>query len=240
VTFLVINAARPKLNRKGIRQALGCAWDPRALKLVFQDYVLPIHTLLPKGLVANEGPVPAGEFSLGKARALMKKEGVSGEIQLEMLLQKDDGLLFQLLSMYARNLKQIGIHVKLTRLDAQALAARIALGDYDLAYSGWIADYPDPDSMIFPLLSAQLQVQGLANIAGAKRRDLDELLKAARRERDAKKRESLYGDINRTIIADGLVIPLYQDKRVIIYNQKIGRVQPNPLGKLFLFDLSVQ
>ncbi|MCX6557024.1 MAG: ABC transporter substrate-binding protein [Candidatus Aminicenantes bacterium] len=240
VTFLVINAARPPLHRKGVRQALGCAWDPRALKLVFQDYVLPVHTLLPKGLVADEGQAPASRFSLDKARALLKKEGISGEIQLEMLLQKDDGLLFQLLSMYARNLKQIGIRVKLTRLDVQALAARIARGEYDLAYAGWVADYPDPDSMIFPLLSAQLQAQGLANIAGAKRLDLDNLLKAARCERDAKKRESLYCDINRTIIADGLVIPMYQDKRVIIFNQRIGRVQPNPLGKVFLFDLSPQ
>ncbi|HSQ34498.1 MAG TPA: ABC transporter substrate-binding protein [Candidatus Binatia bacterium] len=238
VTFAVVNSSRPQLSRKGVRQALGYAWDPRALKLVFQDYVLPIHTLLPQGLIRNDAPAPAGVFSLEKARALLKKEGFSGELQLEMLLLKDDGLLFQLFSIYARNLKQIGIHLRLTRLETKALAARIARNDYDLAYSGWIADYPDPDSMIFPLLSPQLQEQGLANIAGAKRLDLDQLLKAARCEGDAKKRETLYSDINHAVIADVLIIPLYQDKRVIISNQKVGRVQPNPLGKFFLFDLT--
>jgi len=240
VTFAVVNSLRPPLNRKDIRQAMACAWDPRALKLVFQDFVLPIDSLLPKGLLADKKAAPASRFSLAKAQALMKKEGIRGEIQLEMLLQKDDGLLFDLLSMYAINLKQIGIKLKLIRLDSAALAARIAKNDYDLAYSGWIADYPDPDSMMFPLLSAPLQQQGLANIAGAKRQDLDNLLKAARRERDAKKRETLYRNIDRTVIADGLVIPLFQDKRVIISNQKIGRFQTNPLGKLYLFDLSPQ
>lgn len=238
VTFAVVNSTRPQLDRKGVRQALGYAWDPRVLKLVFQDYVLPIHTLLPQGLIRSKAPAPAGLFSLEKARALLKKEGPDGELQLEMLLLKDDGLLFQLFSIYARNLKQIGIHLRLTRLETRDLAARIARGDYDLAYSGWIADYPDPDSMIFPLLSPQLQEQGLANIAGAKRLDLDSLLKAARCERDPQKRETLYSDINRIVIADGLIIPLYQDKRVIISNQKVGRVQPNPLGKFFLFDLT--
>ncbi|MCX6554797.1 MAG: ABC transporter substrate-binding protein [Candidatus Aminicenantes bacterium] len=240
VTFVVINAARPTLSRKRVRQALGCAWDPRALKLIFQDYVLPIHTLLPKGLIASETEAPGSEFSLAKAQNLLKKESMEREIQLEMLLQKDDGLLFQLFSMFARNLKQIGIKLKLTRLDAQAYKSRIALGDYDLAYSGWIADYPDPDSMLFPLLSEQLQKQGFANIAGAKRRDLDDLLKAARRERDAKKRQALYRDIDRAIVDDGLVIPLYQDKRVMIYNQKIGRLQPDLLGKFYLNDLQLK
>lgn len=237
VTFAVVNAARPLLNRKRVRQALSHAWDPRALKLVFQDYVLPIHTLLPKGLMAGEPEAQPVGFSLATAKALLKKEGLAGEIQLEMLVQKDDGLLFQLLSMYAKSLKQIGIKLRLTRLDPQAYASRIALGDYDLAYSGWIADFPDPDSMLFPLLSEQLQKQGFANIAGAKRRDLDDLLKVARHERDAKQRLALYRNIDRTVIADGLVIPLYQDKLVIIFNQKIGRLQPDPLGKFFLYDL---
>jgi len=240
VTFAVINSARPQLNRKRVRQALGCAWDPKALKLVFQDYVLPIHTLLPKGLIKTEAAAPGSVFSMAKAKSLLKKEGLEREIPLEVLMQKDDDLLFQLFSMFAKNLKQIGISLKLTRLDADAYASRIALGDYDLAYSGWIADYPDPDSMLFPLLSEQLQKQGFANVASAKRRDLDELLKAARRERDAKKRQTMYRDIDRALIEDGLVIPMYQDKRVIIYNQRIGRMQPDLLGKFYLNDLQLK
>jgi peptide/nickel transport system substrate-binding protein len=240
VTYATVNAARPLLNRKKVRQALSYAWDPRALKLVFQDFVLPIHTLLPRGLIAAETTTPTSEFSLAKAQALLKKEGIAQDIELEMLLQKDDGLLFQLFSMFARNLKQVGIKLRLTRLAPQAYAARIALGDYDLAYSGWIADFPDPDSMIFPLLSEQLQKVGFANIAGAKRRDLDELLKGARRERDPKKRQALYRDIDHILMADGLVIPLYQDKRVMIYNQRIGRLQPTLLGKFYLNDLKLK
>jgi peptide/nickel transport system substrate-binding protein len=240
VTYAVLNAARPFLNRMAVRQALAHAWDPRALKLVFQDYVVPIHSLLPGGLMgegANETPI---DFSLAKAQALLKKEYGGHEIQLEMLLQKDEGLLFQLFSMYAKNLKQIGVKLKLTRLDVPAYSSRVARGDYDLAYSGWIADYPDPDSMLFPLLSAQLQKQGFANIASSKRKDLQSLLTLARREGDAKKRQAIYRGINRAMIADGLVIPLYQDKRVIIFNRKISNILPNPLGKLFLYDLQMK
>jgi peptide/nickel transport system substrate-binding protein len=240
VTYVVVNAARPLLGRKGVRQALGRAWDPRALKLIFQDYALPIHTLLPMNLAGAEPADHASDFSLAKAQALLKKVGLAGEVQLEMLVQQNDALLFQLLSMYAKNLKQIGIKLKLTRLEPHSYTQRIARGDFDLAYSGWIADFPDPDSMLYPLLSEQLQKQGFANIAGARRQDLRGLLTAARRERDAKKRQTLYRNLNRAVIADGLVIPLYQDKRVIIFNRKLGSIQPNPLGKLSLFDLQMK
>lgn len=240
VTFAVLNAARPPLSRKGVRQALSHAWDPRVLKLVFQEYALPVQTLLPMNLAGATPKDQTREFSLAKAQALLKKEGLADEIQLEMLVQKDNGLLFQLLSMYAKNLKHIGIKLKLTRLEPNAYAQRIARGDYDLAASDWIADFADPDSMLFPLLSEQLQKQGFANIAGAKRQDLRDLLIAARRERDAKKRQIMYQNLNRTIITDGLIIPLYQDKQVIIFNRKLGTIQPNPLGKFFLYDLQMK
>ena len=240
VAFAVLNAARPPLNRKGVRQALCHAWDPRALKLVFQDYVLPIHSLLPKGLIADEPEERPIVFSITKAQTLLKKEGLGSEIQLEMLLQKDNGLLFQLFSIYAKNLKQVGVKLKLTLLDTQAYEQRITLGDFDLTNSGWIADYPDPDCMLFPLLSEQLQKQGFPNIVGARRMDLQNLLSMARRESNPQKRQTLYRNLNRSIISDGLVLPLYQDKKVIIFNQKIGHLQPNPLGKFFLFDLQLK
>ena len=240
VTYVVLNSARPALKSRGVRQALCHAWDPRAVKLVFQDYVMPIHSLLPQAMT---GDIPEGtplDFSLAKAQALLKKESAGGEIELEMLVQKDDGLIFQLLSMYAKNLKQVGVKLRLTRLDPAAYAQRIARGDFDLSYSGWVADYPDPDSILFPLMSERLQKQGFANISGCKRKDFPAMLTQARREGDAKKRLAIYRAINRAMVNDGLVLPIFQDKRVILANRKLGNVQPNPLGRIFIYDFKMK
>ncbi len=240
VTYMVLNAARPLLKSKSVRQALGYAWDPRALTFVFQDYVLPIHTLLPPGLSADKDEARTSDFSLAKARELIHSEKRAGGMQLEMLIGQDEDLLYQLFSMYARNLKQVGVKLKFTRLGTDALARRIAAGDFDLAYSGWIADYPDPDSMLFPLLSEQLQKQGFANAAPSKRQDLLDLLARARRERRSAQRQALYREIDRVLVNDILVIPMYQDKRVIIFNRKLGNIPLNPLGKLNLFELKLK
>jgi peptide/nickel transport system substrate-binding protein len=239
VTYAVLNSARPGLRSKEVRQALCHAWDPRAVKLMFQDYVLPIHSLLPRAMngdAAEEAPLG---YSLAKAQALLKRAG-GGELQLEMLLPKDEGLMFQLFSMFAKTLKQLNVKLKLTRLDAAAYAQRIAQGDFDLSYSGWIADYPDPDSILFPLMSERLRKQGFANISGSRRADLSSMLIQARREGDAKKRLALYRTINRAMISDGLVLPIYQDKRVILVNRKLGGVMPNPLGRIFIYDFRMK
>jgi peptide/nickel transport system substrate-binding protein len=237
VTFIAVNAGRPLLGRRRVRQALGRAWDPRALKLVFQDYVMPVRSVLPRGMMPDAPETPGTGFSLAQAQALLNKENIGREWELEMLLQKNDDLLLQLFSMYGKNLKQVGIKLKLTRLDPEAYADRVMRGDFDLACSGWIADYPDPDSMLFPLFSRQLQQQGFANIAAAGRSDLEDRLRRARGEGDAARRQAMYRNIAQAIVDDGLVIPIFQDKRILISNKRIGPLRPNPLGKLFLFDL---
>ncbi len=240
VTYVVLNSARPALKNRAVRQALCHAWDPRALTLVFQDYVLPIHSLLPPGLAGGAAGPPPLDFSLAKTQALLKKGGAGGELQLEMLMLRNDGLLYQLLSVYARNLKQAGVRLKFTRLDSGEYARRIASGDYDLAYSGWIADYPDPDSMLLPQLSDKLRQQGFANNAGSGRADLLQLLTQTRRESDADKRQAAYREIDRALVNDGLVLPLYQDKRVVIFNRKLTNIRPDPLGKLSLYNLRMK
>jgi len=238
VTFLVINSSRPALGSRAVRQALAHAWDPRFLKLVFQDHVLPIQTLLPPGLVPSDAAAkPALGFSLDKTRQLLRQEGWKADRPLEMLVNRQEGLFFQVLTMYARNLKQAGVQLRLTRLDAGEYARRVAANDYDLAYSSWIADYPDPDSMLYPILSSELEQQGFATAASSRRRDLQQRLVGARRESDPRRRLRTYLEIDRALVNDGLVLPVYQAKRVILFNRKLGGIGPNPLGKLLLYDL---
>lgn len=239
VTFLVLNSSRPLLRSRLVRQALAHAWDPRILKLVYQDYILPIHTLLPPGLApVGTAAKPPLEFSLARARELLKQEGWKTDQPLELLVRRQEGLFFQVLSMYARNLRQAGVSLRLTRLEPEELARRVAANDFDLAYSSWIADYPDPDSMLYPLMSRELQQQGFATAASSGRHDLLQRLVAARREGDAQKRLQGYLEIDRALVGEALILPVYQAKRVILLNRsKLGGIGTHPLGKLLLFDL---
>lgn len=242
VTYVVLNPARPRLRSRAVRQALCQAWDPRALTLIFQDHVLATHSLLPPGLAGRAGAAaataPALEFSLAKAKALLRREGVPADAPLEMVLPREEGLIFQALSLYAKNLKQAGVLLKLTRLAPEEYARRVAAGDYDLAFSAWIADYPDPDSMLFPLLSDKLQQQGFATIANAdNRRELLARLHDARRQGELARRQAAYAAIDREVIQDGLILPLFQSKRVILSHSRLGPIPANPMGRLLLFDL---
>lgn len=240
VTFLVLNAARPALKSRNVRQALCLAWDPRALTLIFQDFVLPLHTLLPPPLLGDGPGKTPFPFSLARAQALLKKETGGRELQLELVLTKEEGLIFQLFSLFAKNLKQVGVKLKLTRLGPDDYSRRVARGDFDLAYSGWVADYPDPDSVLYPLLSPQLLKQGFANIAVSRRQDLQQRLTQARQEGNPRARTASYREIDRAILAEALALPLYQDKRVVICNRKPAGIRFNPLGRLFLHEVKMK
>jgi ABC-type oligopeptide transport system substrate-binding subunit len=94
--------------------------------------------------------------------------------------------------------------------------------------------------MLFPQFSDKLRQQGLANSAGSGSQDLLQLLTRTRRESDAGKGQAAYREIDRALVGDGLVLPLYQDKRVVIFNRKLANVRPDPLGKLSLYNLRMK
>jgi MarR-like DNA-binding transcriptional regulator SgrR of sgrS sRNA len=91
--------------------------------------------------------------------------------------------------------------------------------------------------MLSPLFSEKLRQQGLANIAASAGAELPERLGRARREGDTKKRLADYRALDRAISDTGMVIPLFQDKMVIIFNRRLGDIQPNPLGRFFLYEI---
>jgi peptide/nickel transport system substrate-binding protein len=241
ISFAAFNFQHAPLDRKGVRQAISLAWDPQLLKLVFQDFVLPIHTLLPKGMLGYASKEELqNNFSLERAKAILKKESLPNDLQLELVLPVEDTLIFQLFSLYAKNLKQIGIKLKIIRLPATEYERRIASGNYDLTFTGWIADFPDPDSIFSPLFSKQLQSQGFANLSGCGRKDIKAKLSQAQCESDQEKRGEIYRQISSAISIDSLAIPFFQDKKIIVYKQKIGHIPENPLGRLFLYDLKLK
>ena len=227
-------------SRKAVRQALCHAWDPRALKLVFQDYVLPIHSLLPGGLMAaNRGEQPLG-FSLAKAQALLKKEGAGARDPAgDALAERRRAALPAVL------------HVRQEPEADRRQAETDAPGPDGLrpphrpaATTTWPTRagspiIPTPTACCSPCCRSSCKNRASPTSPAASAPTCT-ALDAARREGDAKNARPSTGASTAPSIADGLVIPLYQDKRVIIFNRKLGNIQPDPLGKLFLFDLQMK
>jgi oligopeptide transport system substrate-binding protein len=85
-------------------------------------------------------------------------------------------------------------------------------GEFDLAWIGWAPDYLDPMTMVERFISENDNNYG--NFSNAK---FDELVRAARVERDPVRRMQILGQAERILIVDEAgVIPCYQPSRAYL------------------------
>ncbi len=241
VSYIAFNFKNTYLQRENIRKAIRYSWDDRILKYVFQDFVVSLNSILPRGMPGYKEISGKKSFSITKAKELLKKEKISEKISLNFLLLNNTGLERQMISLFSKNLQRVGIELKMINVSQAEYQKRIRKGDFDLAVSGWISDYPDPHSIISSLFYPQLLEQGFANLSSYENEKIRFDIRNAVRESDAIKRREKYKKIIRVINDKVLCIPVFQNTSVVIYNnKKIKQISINAIGNISLFDIETK
>lgn len=241
ITFIAFNFKNKYLQKENIRKVIRYSWDDRILKYVFQDFVLSLRSVLPSGIPGYREILNSKEFSIEKASRLIKRE-ISGEkIILNFLMPKESSLDRLMISKFLKNLKRVGIEVQLESLSQNEYDRRIRNGDFDLTFSGWISDYPDPYSILSALFDGQLQKNGFANISSYQDDGLRLKIQQTVIESDTHRRREIFEEIIKRIDEKVLCIPIYQAAAVMVFNnQKINRMVVTPVGNLSLFDIELK
>ena len=238
--YIAFNMKNRYLKKIGVRKALNYLWNKDILKLVYQDHVKPLCSLFPKGMSGYDCDLEKYPMSVEKARKLLNDEGLQKGFELNFLLSRDTDLHLPIVNIFSRNLKKAGIRLKVENVDMDEYFSRISKGDYDLTFSSWLADYPDPFSIISPLFSKKIQSEGLANFSTGENIDILKMIEKARTIKDPVEREQHYKKLNNLVVERALLIPLSQDINLILYNKKLGKIKLNSLGVIDLFLMGKQ
>ncbi len=108
-----------------------------------------------------------------------------------------------------QDLKQIGIKVKLKKLDWSAYLAAVKNGEHDMCLLGWMADIADPDNFLYVLLDKENAVKGQANnVSFYQGERVHNLLLRAQAESAWPIRERLYHEVQDIVFKECPVIPL--------------------------------
>ncbi len=239
-SYIAFNMKNRYLKKTGVRKAINYLWNKDILKLVYQNHVKPLCSLFPQGMSGYDCDLDKYPLSVEKARKLLNKEGLQKGFQLSFLLHRDTDLHLPIVNIFSKNLKKVGIRLKVVIVDMNEYFSRVSKGDYDLTFSSWIADYPDPFSIISPLFSKKIQSEGLANFSTGKNIDILKMIEKARTIKDPVKRGRYYIKLNNLVVERALLIPLYQDINLILYNKKLGKIKLDSLGMIDLFLLGKQ
>jgi peptide/nickel transport system substrate-binding protein/oligopeptide transport system substrate-binding protein len=104
----------------------------------------------------------------------------------------------------------------------------------DLFVTGWLADYPSPDSFLYPLFhSSTSGAESIATFYG--NAEVDHLLEEARATLDEERRLDLYAQVEKKVLSDAPVIPLYFCRNFRVAN---SRVQGQALDPMGLMDMA--
>ena len=158
--YIAFNMRDPVLGRnKYLRQALSLAYDSDLFNQIYLN-----------GRAVNaQGPLPPGVFGydpslknpykahdLEKARELMVKAGYPGGIggrtgrQLELTydIGADSARAREQATFDMRCFEQLGIRMRLQVNTFSQFLERTIKGTFQMAGSGWSADYPDPENFL--------------------------------------------------------------------------------------------
>jgi peptide/nickel transport system substrate-binding protein len=103
----------------------------------------------------------------------------------------------------------------------------------------WIADYPDAENYLALFYSKNFSPGG-PNYTHYQNNAYDVLYEKALNTMNSRKRQQLYRQMDRMIVADAPVVPLYYDQVVRFVHKQVKGMGSNPMNLLVLKHVKKQ
>jgi len=226
IRFIDVNTARPPLNDQRVRLALALALDrTRFCERLEPARMTPAYSIVPDGMPGYRPFVRLKEDPAA-ARALLAEAGFPNGTGFPPLeFSSETGAPLELVQAIQEAWRtQLGIKVSLLRRESRTHWDALHLKQYDLAYGGWAADYPDASAFL-----DLWKGDGGWNFTSWSDAHYDELLAAAASETDPAARLKRLQVAESRLVNELPVIPLSFDRDVRLIQPSVHGWATNPL-----------
>jgi oligopeptide transport system substrate-binding protein len=205
--FYRVNTEKPPLNNPLVRRALNLAIDKRSIvDNVVKGGQSPASSFVPPGMNGYEGYQGSGH-DVKLARQLLAEAGFpngKGLPQIEILYNTADSHRDIAEVIQQDWKKNLGINVVLRNLEWGSFLDSLRTGDYMVARSGWIGDYPDPNTFLDMFVTGGPNNQ--TNWGNVK---YDNNIKMAKVEADPVSRMKLFVEAEAILMEEQAILPIY-------------------------------
>jgi oligopeptide transport system substrate-binding protein len=226
-----LNNAKQPLTDVRVRRALAKAVDRTALiRDIASGVGLPLTSILPPGMPgAQEGLGQELDFDPSGAQALLAEAGFPGGNGFPTLTYS-----FATTSANQRRAEflqaqwkqNLNINVQLNSMESKAYQAAFKDKNYELAFGGWGADYPDPQDWFNTLFGCK----GGNNKYNYCNPTFDSLVAQADSGTDLSERVGQYNQAQTILIQDAPVAPLFVRGRMVIIKPYVQMTDGSPLN----------
>ncbi len=226
--FNIANGTRPRtkmMQDARIRRAFTLSIDRDAMnQVVFAGLQTPIAQAVPPSSPFYDPTVTPPPRDLARAKSLLAEAGVTGRIQVELLLPNGP-VLRQMGEVIQSMAAEAGFDVKLRTTEFVTALKASDEGDYEIFLIGW-SGRVDADGNLYN----GIRSKGPLNASGYSNPEADSLLEQARLETAIPARRSLYGKLARRLLEDVPIMYLWTPKTIMGMTAKLSGYQPIPDG----------
>jgi len=227
------------LRLRNVRQAINYGFDRKKLMMYLRNSI---------GTAAESGFVPAGlpsfdaqkvkgfHYDPQKAKQLLMEAGIVGNNQPAIKLLTI-AIYSDLAGFIAKQLEDIGLKVQVEVIPKSLLLEQTAQSKALFFRASWIADYPDAENFLSVFYGKN---PAPPNYTRYNNPAFDNLYNRAMMAETDSLRYLLYQQMDRMVIEDAPVVPLWYDQAIHMVSPRIENFRPNGLNVLELRRTSIK
>jgi oligopeptide transport system substrate-binding protein len=228
---LKMNVKHAPFDNPAVRKAFATAMDRDAfITDVLKGIGKATTSFIAPGEPGYNGDIGAQyKFDATKAKKILSDAGIDPKsltgVKFTFANVRSNPAIAQAVQEQMR--KNLGVDIQLDPQESKAYTDLVSnKKNYQLAFGGWSADYPDPDNWLPELFGTK----GGNNDYSYSNPQVDALFAQARTEQDNTKRLALYDQAQKTIIdTDCVVVPIYTNEVFAIHKPTVIGLVPNPM-----------
>ncbi len=242
--WLVMNNAKAPLDKPQVRKAFARAIDRQAMiRDIASGVGKPATSMIPPGMPGYQADLGKDiDFDPAAARDLLKQAGYADPAQFPQLHFKfgtTSANQARAEFIQAQLKQNLGIDIVLDSMESKAYQAAYKAKDYDLAWTGWQADYPDPQNFMTGLFGCNAS----NNKYNYCNKEFDVAAAKGDTGTDLNARLQAYAQAQGILVSDLPVAPLYYRGRMVLVKPWVQNMVITPKddypGLTFLSTVSV-
>jgi peptide/nickel transport system substrate-binding protein len=222
------------LHIKKIRQAINYGFDRKKMMLYLRNSIgtAAESGFVPKGLPSfNDSIVVGYQYDVAKAKQLLAESGYADGKNLPAIKLLTIPIYADLASYIANELNLIGIKVQVETIQKSLLLEQTSKSQALFFRGSWIADYPDAENYLSVFYGKNPAPPNYTRFNNAQFNKLYEL---AIDEKIDSVRYSFYQQMDKIIVEEAPVVPLWYDMVIHLVQPTVKGFYPNSLNLLEL------
>ncbi|MBS1683795.1 MAG: ABC transporter substrate-binding protein [Bacteroidetes bacterium] len=229
--FLMTGDSTLPLHDVRVRQAINYGFDRSELIRYLRNGIgRPAEQgFTPPGLPSFDAEIKGYHYDAQKAQSLLNRAGY-GKKTLSLTLYTNDTYK-EMALMLSKQLEKVNIRLKVEVTEPAILRQRMSQGQVAFFRGSWIADYPDAESYFTVFYSGNTAPPNYTRFHNA---EYDHIYERSLAENNDSLRYALYHQLERIIIKEAPIVPLYYDEVLRFTQKRVKGLRPNGLNLLDL------